>query len=185
MTPNTTTMCYHDIHTHESVEPPRERETTEIDYSNEVHDLCEFLRKKFTSDVNYASSQPKHHMCMFFNTKTNKMAIGENIILRNDVTKHAEMTALERLGRISTRNRTETYDIVVIRVSRTGTIGTSRPCFHCIQTMMKHPRIRVRNVYYSTNTGTIVREKLSEMLVTKPPFISAGWAFRLGLRKPR
>lgn len=178
-------MCYHESHTHESVEPPRERRPTVIDYSNEVNDFCAFLRKKFTSDANYASNQPKHHMCMFFNTKTTKMAIGENIILGNDVTKHAEITALERLERLNSRNRIETYDIVVIRVSRTGTMGTSRPCFHCIRSMMKHPRIRVRNVYYSTNTGAIVREKLSEMLETKPPFISAGWAFRMGLRKPR
>lgn len=178
-------MCYHASTIHESVEPPHERRPTVIDYSREVHDSCELLIKKFAADAKYASHQSKHHMCMFFNTKTNKMSIGENIMLRTDVTKHAEMTALDRLQRLCTRNRVETYDIVVIRVSRTGTLGSSRPCLHCIQAMLKHPRVRVRNVYYSTNTGVIVREKLSEMLETKPPYISAGWAFRLKLRKPR
>lgn len=178
-------MCCNECTIHESVEPPRERGHSIIDYSREVQDLCDLLLKKYTSDAKYASHQSKHHMCMFFNTKMNKVAIGENIMLRTDVTKHAEMTALDRLQRHCSRNQVETYDILVIRVSRTGAYGSSRPCFHCIRTMMKHPRVRVRNVYYSTNEGMIVREKLSEMLVTTPPYISAGWAFRLGLRKPR
>lgn len=166
---------------HESIEPPHER-TAVIDYSVNVHDMCSLLMKKFTTE---SPRQSKHHMCMFFHTKTNKMSIGENIILGTDITKHAEMTALDRLQRFCTSKRIETYDIVVIRVSKAGTLGNSRPCLHCIRAMLKHPRVRVRNVYYSTNTGMIVREKLTEMMASETPYISAGWAFRLGMRKPR
>ena len=50
-------------------------------------------------------------------------------------------------------------DILVFRTSSSG-IRNSKPCSECIQIMKK---LNIRRVYYSTNEGSLVYEKVSNI----------------------
>lgn len=46
-------------------------------------------------------------------------------------TVHAEAAAVRKLGRMSTK-RLRRVDLMVIRTSKTGVLGMSKPCAHCL-----------------------------------------------------
>ena len=56
------------------------------------------------------------------------------------------------------------YDALVIRIKKDGTYGDSRPCYHCLYQMKKSKLFRY--CYYSTSDGSIIRERVSEMVTT-------------------
>jgi len=61
------------------------------------------------------------------------------------------------------------YDYLVIRYSKNGVLGESRPCYHCIQSIQNWSDLRIRDVYYSTRTpGVIVKERVKDMLEDQP-----------------
>jgi len=79
---------------------------------------------------------------------------------------HAEVAAIKhmqrgRYTRGKDRMRNE-YDLYVIRLSRIGLLGESKPCINCIQ-RLRESGIKIRYVYYSTKNRDIVCEKFSQM----------------------
>jgi hypothetical protein len=60
------------------------------------------------------------------------------------------------------RKKLAKTDILVFRQSQHG-ISNSRPCYDCLQTMKS---MNIRRVYYSTDNGTFVYEKVSNMVST-------------------
>lgn len=93
--------------------------------------------------------------------------------------KHAEVAAIEKIKR--KRNIPKALDIVVIRLSPTGQLGESRPCYHCICAMLKS-ELPIKNVYYSTKSGNILKEKLTDMKNHHLTKISSGMRFRLSIK---
>ena len=85
------------------------------------------------------------------------MAYGEN-----DGQYHAERNALLKLP---LRTRVLKVNILVIRATASGQLGSSKPCFHCLYSM-KHEALSrgyyIANVYYS-HGNQLVCEKLDEM----------------------
>ena len=77
-------------------------------------------------------------------------------------TVHAEEHVCKYIPyNFKTKSNKGLYDIVVFRYHKgTGELANSRPCQRCIKIMKKN---RIKNVYYSTNTQTIVREKVNDM----------------------
>lgn len=82
---------------------------------------------------------------------------------------HAEKDAIRKLppnprGR---GKRLMPVSIVVLRLSpTTGKLQSSKPCNRCIHMMNTFPEKRgytVRNVYYSTSEGKIIKNKLNEL----------------------
>ena len=53
-------------------------------------------------------------------------------------------------------------DLLVIRLSKTGVLGPSRPCENCLKRLAKS-KYPVDKVYYSSDKDTIVREKFDDM----------------------
>lgn len=103
-----------------------------------------------------------------------KVAIGVNSNYKKGImpSTHAEADALKKVSR--KKNIPKMIDIVVIRCSKEGIIGESRPCYHCILTMSKS-RLNIKNIYYTTRNGEMVKEELCEMI--KHPdksYISSG-----------
>lgn len=139
--------------------------------------ICDDLSDKYKN-----ASSDKTHICVFMNIKNNNIIIGENTY--NTITKistHAEMNALskiEKYNNYKTIGQRQKYDILVIRIGKTGKLGISRPCYHCINSL-QNSNVKIRNVFYSTKTGKIVKEKLSEMNDQSFTHISAGWIYRL------
>jgi hypothetical protein len=107
--------------------------------------------------------------------------MGENSsrkILGRPVSTHAEMEVLRKLYKMKPSVRDsrnlKKCDILVIRVSSTGKLGQSRPCYHCLQSLSVCD-IKIRYIYYSTSFGTITREKFDGMLSSELTLMSSGW----------
>jgi|Laugresu1bdmlbsd_1035121.scaffolds.fasta_scaffold42567_1 hypothetical protein len=78
---------------------------------------------------------------------------------------HAEYDAIRKLRPIR-RKRLENINILVIRVSEKNKLQSSKPCSICITTMLTLPPklgYNIKNVYYSTNDGTIDRKPLTQL----------------------
>ena len=60
---------------------------------------------------------------------------------------------------------------MVVRIGKTGEIKNSRPCNHCIETMIKY---KIKKVLYSTDEGCLVCEKPENM---KKTHVSSGWNY--------
>lgn len=97
-----------------------------------------------------------------------KVVTAENTEKKN---AHAEQNALKKL--ISFPKKMKNISLLVIRMSKNGTLGESRPCYHCLSAM-ERSKLNIKWIYYSTKEGTIVREKFVEMKCSDKTYISSG-----------
>lgn len=93
-------------------------------------------------------------------------------------TTHAEMDVLRKLR--FKREKPTKIDLFVIRITSTGLIRESRPCYHCL-IFMEKSGFNINYIYYSTKDGLIVRERFCCMKESKLTYISHG--FRRQFRK--
>ena len=105
-----------------------------------------------------------------------KSAIGVNHILHNSISEHAEINALKMTPSIAYSKKN--VNLFVIRLTKTGSVTESRPCYHCLQRLQKYCS-NIGYVYYSTSEGKIVRERLSNMLNSNRTYVSFGNRRRL------
>lgn len=93
------------------------------------------------------------------------LSFGENL----DYT-HAEHAAILNLPNLKVKKNLKNIDIVIIRVNKSGSLINSKPCIHCILNMYNIPLLKgyvIKNIYYSNETGIIIKEKLINMLYSK------------------
>lgn len=104
-----------------------------------------------------------------------KVAYGINGAVPKDggSSTHAEELALQKAIANPRIKKHKTYDLFVVRFSKAGILGNSRPCRHCILRMMLSD-IKIHTVYYSTETGEIREEKLTSMLSSEMTYVSTG-----------
>ncbi len=149
----------------------------ECDYYHKMSSICSQLFERYKSNTRTDS----HHMCAFIRKRDNKIYFGENCIRSKKglpVSMHAEMDAMKKVLKHSTdMKKTDKFDVLVIRISKAGKIGISRPCYHCIFAMQES-QITIKNIYYSTYIGTIVRENIKNMLNNELTRVSTGWRVR-------
>ncbi len=154
-----------------------------VDYYDSLSDICSTMCDKYSS-LDRATS---HHICAFINLKGDKIILGENSLRTMPgcpISTHAEMDVLRKVLKSKSvvpgtvPKRIDKYDILVIRISKTYKLGSSRPCYHCINTMMNTSSIKIRHVYYSTRDGKIARERLDDMLKSELTQVSTGWRAR-------
>lgn len=97
-----------------------------------------------------------------------KVAMGRSTTMINHPTNsiHAEDAGMNKLNSINNFRRILTrkdkIDIFVIRITKTGVVGNSRPCRNCINRLSKLS-YKINHVYYTTNEGDIVRERFKDM----------------------
>ena len=84
---------------------------------------------------------------------------------------HAEIDAIGKI--MNKKNKPKKLDIVVVRYTKSGELAESRPCYHCL-CFMEKSRLDIRNIYYSTSEGTIVKERLEEMKANPITCVSSG-----------
>lgn len=82
---------------------------------------------------------------------------------------HAEhlsyLKLMKKLSLFGRHLKKTKYDLMVLRFTKTGTLGYSRPCKECLMRLRKS-NIRINNVYYSEsiqNEQLISVEKFSSM----------------------
>ena len=75
--------------------------------------------------------------------------------------------ALSNLQPLPKKHHYKKVDIVVIRTSKTGIIGMSKPCIHCIvkmHTLAPQKGYRINKVYYTNECGVLVDTSLNKLL---------------------
>ena len=79
---------------------------------------------------------------------------------------HAEHDALIKLKPIKNRKKLETINLLVIRLSRTNKLQSSKPCSNCIKIMNIIPEkkgYKIQNIYYSDSEGNIIKTTLNNL----------------------
>lgn len=145
--------------------------------------ICKFKISldKLLDEVSHQFVETKHYAIFFpKNTHTlyNKLVIGQCDIRKTSglPSRHAEHAALVKL--VKMRNRPEIVNLLVIRFSKSGILGSSRPCYNCIKRLEAYAsryNIKIANIYYSTNDGTIESENLKFMKDSYKTYIANGF----------
>jgi hypothetical protein len=107
-----------------------------------------------------------------------KLTLTSNLIVNESSlpSLHAEHLSYLKLIRSHRFNKNTKYDLMVLRFTRSGTLGFSRPCRECLH-RLKKSNIRIKDVYYSLADQTIGVEKFCSMtdsILTK----SSGGTYR-------
>ena len=115
-----------------------------------------------------------HYSGIYRNGK--KLYLGSNH-LRNSYngrctcySTHAEMDVIYKALRNNLDIDLSNCTIAVVRFGRDGSLKNSRPCNHCLNSMIKY---RIKKIMYSTDDGTIKSEKPQFM---EQLHISSGWS---------
>lgn len=178
-----TTMMYHESIERQPFGLSTFSTDIKTDYYDSLSGVCTMMCDKYAT----MTREDSHHICAFINTKDSKIFLGENSTRTMPgcpISTHAEMDVLRKVLKSKSivpgviPKRLDRFDVVVIRVSKTRKLGTSRPCYHCINSMMNTNYIKIRYVYYSTIDGKIVRERLDDMLESSLTRVSTGWRAR-------
>jgi len=80
---------------------------------------------------------------------------------------HAEDCALSKLPPLQRHKRLKKVDLLVIRTSRSGLFGNSKPCLHCLQQLWRELPQRgytLGKVQYSVSDEEFEECTLSELL---------------------
>lgn len=108
-----------------------------------------------------------------------KLSYGENHYKNFDVSSissiHAEENAIKNLKPLPKQKNLKKVDLLVIKVSITGKLGSSKPCYNCLTKLslsLPEKGYKLNKVYYSTRDGTIESCKLNELINEENPHIS-------------
>ena len=101
------------------------------------------------------------------------------------ISRHAEIDVLkkEKKNYCLTR-KIRKFDLIVIKVSKTGNISTARPCYHCIKQLESASFVRIKNIFYSNKEGNIIKETFEQLIKSVydgTAIISSGYRMRMGL----
>lgn len=91
---------------------------------------------------------------------------------------HAEHNAIDKLPCLRRNRNPVNINLLVVRMSRTGKLGSSKPCINCIQTMTTLPLkkgYKIQYVYYSDRDGNIIETTIRKLEAEEYPHISGYW----------
>lgn len=143
------------------------------DQSPYIYDVYNGLFK-----IHNCGSKKQCHYCVFFSCGEslwqNRIVVGRNTECNSGIcmTNHAEINCLRNFRKI--KDKPDRLDMVVIRLSKSGKLGESRPCYHCLKSLAKSG-YNIRYVYYSTSDQKIKREKFTDMINKPNTHISSGF----------
>lgn len=122
---------------------------------------------------NLTTTQYHHHYSGIYRNGK-KLFVGYNH-LRNSYngrctcySTHAEMDVIHKA--LKNDFDLSCCTIAVVRIGRDGSLRNSRPCNHCLNSMIKY---RIKKIMYSTDDGTIKSEKPEFM---EQLHLSSGWS---------
>jgi len=93
------------------------------------------------------------------------------------IPRHAELDALKEAEYLiqSGRVKKNKFDLIVLRVGRSGALCESAPCENCTKELAANKTIKINKIYYSTSERTIVVTKFSDWINKKDHHITKGW----------
>jgi cytidine deaminase len=116
------------------------------------------------------------------NYPTEILAKGQNYYLPSMKTHnsiHAEHDAINNLPALPKNKKLKKVELLVIRSSKTGVLGMSKPCEHCLQIikLASDKGYYINKVYYSTIDGNIDKSSVDELL--ENPYKSSFYRYKL------
>ena len=79
---------------------------------------------------------------------------------------HAEISVLNNYRNLIYRSKNKYkykyFDLIVIRINKSGSLLMSKPCYHCIKNIQKFTLrlgIRIRNCIYSNEENSLTNER--------------------------
>ena len=89
---------------------------------------------------------------------------------------HAEHNAIMNLQPLPKKHHYKKVDMIVIRTTKTGVLGMSKPCFHCVLKMMQLPQekgYRICRVIFTNSNGSFEQTTLEKLLTESEPHLSS------------
>ena len=137
--------------------------------------MSKIINSLINSVSDSTSTQYQHHYSGIYRNGK-KLFIGSNH-LRNSYngkcvcySTHAEMDVIHKARRIVNEFDLSNCVIAVVRFGKDGSLRNSRPCNHCLDSMIK---FRIKKIMYSTDDGTIKSERPETM---EQLHLSSGWS---------
>jgi cytidine deaminase len=132
-------------------------------------EICK-QKRTYTISLRTPNKLDFFHSCVIFNHNCFDKFItyGENQdrLNYNSSSIHAEECCLYKLKPI-TDNKFKKIDLLVVRVSKGGSLNMSKPCGHCIKLMKNlatEKGYSVKNVYYTESNDVVVKTSLNKLL---------------------
>lgn len=93
------------------------------------------------------------------------------------IPRHAELDALKRAEELVTSGRVKKnkFDLIVIRIGRSGALCESAPCENCTKTLASSKYVKINKIYFSRADRTITKMKFSEWVQKENHHVSKGW----------
>lgn len=66
-------------------------------------------------------------------------------------------------------------NLIVLRVTKTGKLCESAPCFHCTQELANNNFISIDKLFYSRSDGSITCVKFNDWVNCGTSHVSKGW----------
>lgn len=124
-----------------------------------------------------------HHYAVFIKSGNFKKikVMGQNYPICSSAYSsiHAEHDALKKL--LAIKSKEKKVDLIVIRLSKTGILGPSKPCELCINRLnnvCKKKNIIINNVFYSSDSSNIENEKFCNLVSSDDKFKTSGERFK-------
>jgi hypothetical protein len=104
------------------------------------------------------------------------LAYGTNYVgneKENEPGLHAECDVLGKLAPLKYKKKLELVNLLVIRLSKTNKIQSSKPCINCINQMKTIPKnkgYKLQNIYYSDGEGNLIKTTLDILEKEEPHY---------------
>ncbi len=79
---------------------------------------------------------------------------------------HAEQDAINKLRPLKRKHHLQSINLLVIRLSKSNKLQSSKPCGNCIEIMKTLPEkkgYKIKHIYYSNDNGEIVKSNLKTL----------------------
>ena len=86
---------------------------------------------------------------------------------------HAEHNAIRKLLPLKRKKRLENINLLVVRLSGTNKLQSSKPCMNCINIMkILPPKLgyKIQDICYSNENGDIIKSSLKNLEMDKPHY---------------
>ena len=91
---------------------------------------------------------------------------------------HAEHDAIMKLKPLERKKNKQKCSMFITRLSKTGKLGTSKPCSMCINNMYFMPEqkgYKIHHVYYTDQHENIIRTTLTRLLQENETYYTSGY----------
>ena len=139
------------------------------DHDNSIHISCIIDNWKSTKN---ATCNFKH---MTFGINSDRSRFNNE-----QYQTHAEIDVMRKFisKMFKKRIKYKEVDMIVIKISKTGVITNSQPCYHCALEIANQKKIKIKNIYFSNNDHLVEKHNFNKWFNNTKHHISKGWRYK-------